>query len=263
MIGRIDTLAYGSRLRNLPPVHKLLFAIGALVLALVSHPLVQALLFVWMSLWITVYARVPWRIYVLVVSASLAFLLAGAPALLIEIAGGQEWSPTDSVWASWQLGGWVFYVTEAGLTRVGILAARSLTALSCFSFLLFTVPFAEILQVLRKIGVPSILTDLMMIMYRFVFVLLETAEQMWTAQKARGGHGGLSETLKDAGRLVFQLFTRSMIRYRQMYISMTARGFLDDFRVIGYSTHVRSKRYESEAVAGLLLLLMLEWWTGG
>ncbi|GED53890.1 cobalt ECF transporter T component CbiQ [Brevibacillus borstelensis] len=263
MIGRIDSLAYENRLKRLPPEQKLLFSLAMLLLALISHPLVQGILFVWMSVWIVVYARTPWRIYFVVVAASVAFLLAGSPALLLEASRLAEWTRDDNAIASWQLGSWVVYVTAEGLSRVMSLAARSLAALSCFSFILFTVPFAEVLQVFRRIGIPSILTDLMMIMYRFVFVLLETAEQIWTAQKARGGHRGTAGTLKDAGRLIVQLFIRTMARYRQMYISMTARGFTDDFRVLVHASHMRSKRYEWEAVAGCLLLAMLEWWMGG
>ncbi|MEJ8547827.1 cobalt ECF transporter T component CbiQ [Brevibacillus borstelensis] len=263
MIGRIDSLAYENRLKRLPPGQKLFFSLAMLLLALISHPLVQGMLFVWMSIWIVVYARTPWRIYLAVVAASFAFLLAGSPALLLEVTRLSEWTRGGDVLAYWQLGGWVVYATAEGLIRAWSLAARSLAALSCFSFILFTVPFAEVLQVFRRIGIPSILTDLMMIMYRFVFGLLETAEQIWTAQKARGGHRGAAGTLRDAGRLIVQLFIRTMQRYRQLYISMTARGFTDDFRVLAQVSHMRSKRYEWEAIAGCLLLTMLEWWMGG
>lgn len=264
MIRRIDALAYESRLRRLPAAHKLLFSLAALILALISHPPVQALLFAWMSVWILVYARTPWRVYVAVVGASLVFLLAGMPALLLEAARLETAAPAAGVLASRELGGWVVYVTEEGFRRGWALAVRSQAAFVCFAFLFFTVPFAELLQVFRRLGVPAVLTDLLMIMYRFIFVLLETAQQMWIAQRARGGHAGMTAALKDAARLVFQLFARAMLRYRQMYISMTARGFADDFQVIGtVASAAPSKRYQREAAAGLIALAILEWWMRG
>ncbi|CAJ1001332.1 cobalt ECF transporter T component CbiQ [Brevibacillus aydinogluensis] len=263
MIDQLDTLAYTNRLRRLSPGCKLLFAVALMLIVLVSHPPVQIAAFVWISIWIVAYARIPWRVYLVGLVLACSFLAAGMPALLVEAAPSSGWSSGANVLAAWQWGGWVIYVTTDGVDRAVTLMCRSLAALSCLYFVLFTVPFAELLQVLRRIGLPVVLTDLVMLMYRLGFVFLETAAWLRTAQIARGGYQGIRAALRDTGRLVSRLFARAMLRYRQLYLGMMARGFTEDFRVVSLSTHVRSKRHEREALVGCVLLAAWEWWIGG
>ncbi|WP_240491804.1 CbiQ family ECF transporter T component, partial [Acinetobacter baumannii] len=59
-----------------------------------------------------------------------------------------------------------------GAQRAGVLFMRSLASVSCLYFILLTVPFTELLAVLRRMKMPVLLTDLLLVMYRFVFVFL-------------------------------------------------------------------------------------------
>ena len=49
----------------------------------------------------------------------------------------------------------------------------------------------DILEVLRKMRLPALLIELMMLIYRFIFLLLETASAIMTAQESRLGKPGL------------------------------------------------------------------------
>lgn len=260
---QLDSLSYQNRLRHLPPGHKLLLGTVLLLLVLTGHAIVQSLVFIWMGLWVVGYARIPARSYLLFLSLSLSFFVAGLPALLIEAGRtGSTPLPVDVV-ASWEVGPYFVYVSHAALGQVSVLLWRTMASLSCFAFILFTVPFSEILQVLRRIGLPAVVTDILMIMYRFIFILLETSHQLWVAQRSRGGHQGFRAILKDAGQMAAQLFVRAMRRYESLYQGMAARGFADSFDVLSLRTHTRSSRYEWESVAGCIVLVLLEWWTGG
>jgi cobalt/nickel transport system permease protein len=68
MSHQIDSLAYTNRLRWLPPSHKLSFAIVLLLLSLISAPIVQLLISVWLLLWIVAYARIPAKFYLRLLS---------------------------------------------------------------------------------------------------------------------------------------------------------------------------------------------------
>ncbi|WP_103104132.1 cobalt ECF transporter T component CbiQ [Brevibacillus reuszeri] len=260
---QLDSLSYQNRLRQLPPEHKLLFGCALLLLVLLGHALVQMLVFVWIGVWVVGYARIPVRSYFLFLLLSTSFFVAGLPALLIDwVKAGVELQNVELL-AAWKVGSYVVYISSAALGKVYVLFWRTMASLSCFAFILFTVPFAEILQVLRRIGVPSILTDLLMIMYRFIFVLLQTSYQLWIAQRSRGGHQGFKAMLRDAGMLAAQLFIRAMRKYEALYKGMSARGFADSFDVLSLQSHVRSPRYERESIAGCIMLILLEGWTGG
>jgi cobalt/nickel transport system permease protein len=257
----VDTLAYTNRLRGLPPEQKLLFACGTLLIALLGHPLVQAGVFLWMSGWIVAYARIPLKTYGGLLSVIIAFLMMSLPALCVS------WAPTRQmpaavadVWAEIHLGAYTIYLSRTGVAQALQVAVRAAAAVSCLSFVLLTVPFAELLQVMRRMRVPPLLTELLLVMYRFVFVLLETAEQIWIAQVSRGGYRGFRQGMSDLGRLIVKLLVRTNERVQQLSMGLSARGFTGQLQVVSAVGYQPSRRYAVEAMAGWLLLLSLEWW---
>lgn len=260
---QLDTLAYQNRLRHLSPVHKLLLGIILLVLVIAGHRLVQVLVFFWMGLWVVGYARIPMRHYLLFLLLPFSFFAAGLPALLIDVSRAPDPFDASGFVLWWQAGGYLFTVSASSLQRVLDLFCRTMSSLAVLSFILFTVPFSEILQVLRKARVPALVIDLLMVMYRFIFVLLSLSMQLWVAQRSRGGHQGFRASLKDVGQLAAQLFARSMRHYERLYQGMAARGMTEHFQVQGIVTHSRSRRYEWESYLGCLVLILLELWIGG
>ncbi|MED4584010.1 cobalt ECF transporter T component CbiQ [Brevibacillus choshinensis] len=260
---QLDSLSYQNHLRHLPPAHKLLFGCVLLLLVLTGHSLVQLLVFLWMGVWVVRYAHIPLRYHLLFLTLPLSFFVAGLPALLFDLArSGSSAIPADAL-VTWKAGSYVIFIAPASVTRALELFYRILGSLSCFSFLLFTVPFAEILQVFRRIGMPEIITDLLMIMYRFIFVLFDTSFQLWVAQRSRGGHQGFRSLLRDVSMVASQLFIRAMRKYQSLSMGIAARGYGDSFHVQSLRIHARSVRYEWESVLGCLVLILLESLTGG
>ncbi|MFM1654075.1 cobalt ECF transporter T component CbiQ [Brevibacillus sp. B_LB10_24] len=257
-----DSYAYTNRLRQLPPDQKLLFAASLLAIALFAHWQVHLLIFAWSSLWIVRYAGIPWRTYLRLLLLPIAFMLMSLPPLCLEAASGEgAGSAVANAVAAIPVAGSYVYLSPSGLLRAFTVLTRALASVACLYFLLFTVPLGQLLQVLRRLGMPVVLVELLSIMYRFVFVLLEVAGQLWVAQQARGGHSGFRQTLKDVAKLAVTLFGRTWQRYRQLLVGLTARGFSGEIRVVSTARFVRSKRYLSEAVLGCLTLIALEWLT--
>src|SRR5919199_1806533 len=99
---QIDSLAYTNRLRGLPPSHKLSFAIALLILSLVSGAIVELSIGLWLAVWIVVYAGIPGKLYLRLLSLPLMFLLTSLPALAM---GAVELSQIPQIqWDIWQ--GW-------------------------------------------------------------------------------------------------------------------------------------------------------------
>ncbi|MGA7932627.1 MAG: energy-coupling factor transporter transmembrane component T, partial [Kovacikia sp.] len=125
---------------------------------------------------------------------------------------------------------------------------------------LLTVPFTDILDILRRIGCPPLLTDLLMLMYRFIFVLLRTAAELWMAQQSRGGYRTRKLWMKSLGLLVGQLLRRTLENYRQVSMTLESRGFTGDFRVCHSRRYFPSRRYSLEALLGCAVLIALTGW---
>ncbi|WP_400162576.1 cobalt ECF transporter T component CbiQ [Brevibacillus sp. TJ4] len=260
----LDTYSYQNRLRFLPPLQKAMLGCIVLLFAMLGHVLVQALVFLWMGLWVVGYARIPVRLYLLFLLVPMGFFAAGMPALLIDVTlHGADSGTVHHPVLAWTVGAVQFSVSQAAIEQVVTLFARTLASLACFSFLLFTTPFTEILQLIRRLRIPVLVSELAMIMYRFIFILLKTSHQLWVAQKSRGGFQGFRASLRDAGLLASQLFVRSMNRYEMLQRGMAARGMSDEIQVQSRGSHVRSRRYEWESAIGCLVLAGIQWWMEG
>ncbi|WP_445174547.1 cobalt ECF transporter T component CbiQ [Microcoleus sp.] len=257
---QIDSLAYTNRLRGLPPSHKLSFAIALLILSLVSGAIVQLSIALWLAVWIVVYAGIPGKLYLRLLSLPLMFLLTSLPALTlgaVELSQIQEiqWD----IWQSWgiSIGTFYLYVSRTGIYQVSLLFARAFASTSCMYFILLTVPFTEILQILRQLRCPELVTELLLLMYRFIFSLLAIADELWIAQNSRCGYRTWKRGMHSLSILIGQLLQRTLENYRQVSLSLASRGFNGKLRVWHSSPYKPSRRYICEAVFGCTVLTLL------
>jgi cobalt/nickel transport system permease protein len=257
---QIDTLAYTNRLRWLAPEQKLIFAIALLIIAAFTHAPIQILITVWMSVWTVVYAGIPAKIYLKLVYVASLFWLTSLPALLIN---GVDIShvnlvQSDSI-AGVNFGAYYIYISSHGIGQGLTILTRAIASLSCLYFVMLTIPFTELLQTLCHLGIPSLLTDLLLLMYRFIFVLLNTANELWIAQQSRGGYRTFRIGMKSLALLIGQLLKRTLENYHQISLSLASRGFNGEFRVWHPHRYYPSKRYAVEAILGCAILIGLAW----
>lgn len=259
MSHQIDSLAYGNRLRWLPPNHKLSFAIVLLILSLLSPPIVQGLISIWVFIWIVCYAAIPANIYLKLLAFPLSFWIASLPAFVINGADVQTQAVMADVWQGlgMSLGRFYVYVSNDGLQQVARLLIRTLASTSCMYFILLTTPFTEVLQVLRQLRCPVLLTELLLLMYRFIFTLLAIVDDLWMAQNSRCGYRTWRRGMSSLGILIGQLLQRVLINYRQVSLSLAARGFNGELRVWNSRPHRSSSRYAIEAIVGCSIFAIL------
>ncbi len=260
MSSLIDSLAYTNRLRWLPPSHKLLLAMVLLLLSLVSPPLVQILISLWLIVWIVVYAGIPAKIYLGLLLLPIGFWFTSVPAFVINFANLKAIASVQSdVWQNWglNLGRHYLYISQSGLHQIAWLLSRILATTSSMYFLLLTTPFTEVVQILRQLGFPSLLSELLLLMYRFIFTLLAIASELWLAQNSRCGYRTWRRGLYSLGILIGQLLQRSLESYRQVSLSLASRGFNGELKFWRSSPYQPSRRYIFESIFGCVILIIL------
>ncbi|QIR35299.1 cobalt ECF transporter T component CbiQ [Tolypothrix sp. PCC 7910] len=256
---QLDSLAYTNQLRRIPPEHKIIFAIATLVISLSTHPLGQILIALWMGIWIIIYAKIPAGIYLKLLIVASFFWLTSLPALMLNSVSTNDLaSILPDSWSGLMLGQYYIYISRSGSEQALTIFTRALASISCLYFLMLTVPFTEILQTLRRIGCPVLLTELLLLMYRFIFILLRTANELWTAQQSRNGYRTWRISMKSLALLIGQLLQRTLQQYNQFYLGLEARGFKDEFRVWHPHRYHAQPRYIIEAIFGCALLIALQ-----
>lgn len=263
MIRQMDSFSYTNKLRSVSPLWKSGFAAVLFLLSYVSPPLVQAAIFGWISVWIVVYAKISFKFYLGLLGMSCLFYIVSLPALLIEIQ--MTPSAADSPGGTILVAGshWIVYVRSSGAAFAGMLGLRIIACSSSLLFLILTTPFSQLLQILNKLRIPSLVLQLMLIMYRFLFLLTDTATDMYTAQRARGGHHGFRSKLADTAVLISRLFVKTMQQYKNLSYGLTARGFIDEIRLAPYEAAPIPRRYYLESLIGGVLLVGLSVWLYG
>lgn len=135
------------------------------------------------------------------------------------------------------------------------MSLRVSTSVLLLLLLVNSTPFMDLVWTLRWFRMPSLLSDMIMFTYRFIFVMLDEAERMRLARRSRGFRGGRSlldkEAFKVLSNTIGMIFLRSYRRADRVYLALLSRGY--DGRVRSLDGHqVRGK----DAAMGLVFIII-------
>lgn len=88
-----------------------------------------------------------------------------------------------------------------------------------------TTAFSEMLGVLRRVRVPSLLITTLALMHRYLFVLVDETGRMQRARASRTFARGHRARWQTLATVLSQLFVRASERAERIYAAMCARGW--------------------------------------
>ena len=156
----------------------------------------------------------------------------------------------------WQIrlgSAWVC-ITKDSLHRAVTLFFQAMGAVCCLYFLSTTTPMSQLIEVLRRCHVPELVIELMYLIYRYLFVLLEVHRQLTVAATARLGYVGVRRSVSTAGRVSGTLLASSFQRSRACFDAMESRGY--DGKLT-FLSHAPRLRWEHLLAAGAYELALL------
>lgn len=101
---------------------------------------------------------------------------------------------------------------------------RGLLSFQALILMVEQIGFLDIFSLMRRIGVPKVMCQQLLLTYRYISVIIEEVIIMKRARASRG-YGRKSYPLKFWGMFVGQLMVRSTERARRIHAAMLARGF--------------------------------------
>lgn len=225
---QIDYYAYANRLVSVHPAEKAAFAAITMAICIASpSPLVYLAVTVLMAGVVVLGAGIPGTAYLKLLSVPALFLAVSAAVVAVSVS----LSPVDYL-VSIGAGSYLIGVHPRDLYTAFSLFFKSLGATSCLFFLSLTTPMVDLTNTLRKMRVPALIIDLMVIMYRFIFVLIETAEIIYTSQSSRLGYINVKTGWRSMGTLLASLFIRTCRRSEDLFTALSARGYTGDMKVL-------------------------------
>lgn len=224
----IDKYAYASKLKQQDPMEKLVFALLTLGVCLWADSIPVSIAVLLVMSWVTIRrGRTPYNTFIKLMLIPMSFLVIGVLTIAFGISYNQ-----DSLVLGVPLYGVYAGITHTGLATAVRLFFKALGAVSCLYYLSLNTPMVDILSTLRRLKCPKLLTEMMGLIYRFIFVLLETADIMFIAQNSRLGYSDIRTSFKSMGALVSTLFVRAYKRSDDLYTALEARGYEGELNVL-------------------------------
>ena len=173
-----------------------------------------------LALTLVLAARLPWRWYLL--------RMAGISLFLLLFLAWPVFFPREGE-AVWNLG-WLALSEAATQRLIGILA-RALAMVSLVLVLLTTAPLPDTFKAAHALHAPSLPVQLMMLTYRYLFLMGEEFRRLRIALRVRGFRNRASRhAYRTVGQVTGTLLVRSYERAERVGQAMRARGFDGTFR---------------------------------
>lgn len=222
----IDVYARRSRYFAWSPALKTGGCVLLLVLCVASPspwvPLALALIMAFLTVW----GGIRFHDYLALLSLPAAFLLLSGLALLWDYVPVMDGVAAIPLWNGWLV------VTAAAQVRARLVMARALGAMSCLYFLSLSTTMPEILSVLRRAHVPSVMTELAVLIYRYLFVLLSAYETMQDAAASRLGYSTFARSIRTTGAVYGNLLAASFRRAGACFDAMESRCYDGEIRFL-------------------------------
>ena len=218
----IDYYSYRSGLGRWNPFLKMVFALVAFIVVIGTEDVpIAGMTFLFMMVLIIKMGKVPLEAYIRLLAIPAVFILTGAAVVLLQFGEG------DTLLWEWQNPVFRVYITKESLKQSFTLLAKSFSAISVLYMLSLSTPVGEILQELKKLHVPSMVLDLMYLIYHYIFILLEINHKQKEAVKARLGYRDWRTAIRTFAKELSNLLILSLQKCGIYFDAMEARGYCE------------------------------------
>ncbi len=217
MYEMLEDFAQENGLRETSPGLKLFIGISSILLCVSSPaPVAPLLVAASMSAAVLALAHIPARVYARLLLIPVSFAVMSIVVVLFTTGSGA---------VLFEVPGLPLAVTADGANLALLLLARVFGGMCSLYFIALTTPMAEVFDILRRLRVPAVFIDLAMLTYRFIFILLEEAGQIYRSQVMRLGYGRFRESVRSFGMLAGALFIRTWESGEALVLAMDARCY--------------------------------------
>jgi cobalt/nickel transport system permease protein len=129
-------------------------------------------------------------------------------------------------------------ITEQGVRAASFLVLRAATSVSLMLLLVIVTPWAKLLKALRTLFVPKLLVAMLMMTYRYIYLLLQVAGNIFLAKNSRRvGPENWQSMSNWLGATLGALMGKSIQTSQDVQLAMISRGFrgephiLEDFSI--------------------------------
>ena len=251
-INTIDSYAYESRIKEINPGLKAVVAMAALLFCIgTGDVLVSVTVFLSMGIITVFMGGLSVQKYFALLKIPVTFLVLGTAAIVVGISH----VPAGRFYIT--MPGFYLYLSDGGADLTARLILKAMAAVSAMYMLVLSTPASEIINLLGKLHVPKLISELMNLIYRFIFVMMDVQVHMKQAAESRLGYHNFLTSCRSFGGIGANLFIVSLKKAGMYYDAMTARCYEGELLFLEEKRPVKAK--EVAAAASYLAFLLLLW----
>lgn len=216
----IDFYAYTSKIKNWNSSFKMIFSMTVIaVCILLDNPYVSVSVILGMSYLTIIKGGLSLRDYLSVLMIPIVFILISIFTISVDISR----NPIGEY--NLYLGFGYVFTSKEMLTKGLFLLLKILGAISALQMMSLSTPSSDIIYVLRKAHVPKLIIELMNMIYRYIFILMDVSSKMKNSAEARLGYCDIKTSYYTFGRIGSNMLIVSFKKANAYYDAMEARCY--------------------------------------
>ncbi len=213
--------------QGIDPRIKLCSFLAFVLTAVAVRTVTPLIILFFMIVGLTVVSRIPLRFFLLratlfiplfaaVIVLPLPFITPGAPLAVVGYDG------------------YIVSITREGSYRAAQFILKVWVCVASLTLLVLTTRFSRLVQSLETFRIPKVFVMMLAITYRFIFLFVDEAYKMVLARDARRvGKERRMQTMRSLANMLSTLFIRAYERSERVYLSMLARGYTGEVKLLG------------------------------
>ena len=216
----IDVLAQHSNYAGYSPVGKLVATLVVIIATVIQTSMIWGIiLLIGMSLLTIIGGGIPWKKYLRVLLIPMGFIIVSGLAI------GIEYAKYKVSGVGVPFGSGYLCITKVSGFRALLVSSKAFGSVSCLYAYSLSTPMSKVIYGMRQMKIPEVIISLMYLMYRYIFVLLDTYYGMRMAAESRNGFGNYKRSVATTGLIYRNLMRRSYEHASKNFDAMESRCF--------------------------------------
>ncbi len=251
MTNSIDYYAHISKIRGWNATYKVLLSVTVLILCIALNQVLISVIVLLAMSYLTVWkGKLPVIEYLRVLSIPLTFIILGTLPIALDVSK----MPLGEYRV--HLGFFYLFTSGIKIKQMLVLMLKVFAAVSALQMLTFSTPSSEIISVLRKAHVPKLVIELMYLIYRYIFILLEVHDKMKHSADSRQGYSDFKTSCVTFGNVASNLLVLSLKKANTYYDAMESRCYDGDLLFLEVDKKVTAGQVLIASLFTIVLLLV-------
>jgi cobalt/nickel transport system permease protein len=248
----IDFYAYNSKIRYWNPTFKVLFSVIILIICIaLNSPYVSVMVIIAMAYITIIKGELPVHEYLTIMTIPIAFILLGTFTIAIDFSK----HPLGQY--NLYLGFGYVFTSEVKLKEAVFLILKVFSAISALQMMALSTPSSEIIYVLRKAHVPKLIIELMNMIYRYIFILIDVYTKMKNSAESRQGYCDFKTSCCTFGNIASNMLVTSLKKASSYYDAMESRCYDGD--LLFFEEDKKVETIQIITAAAFIIFLIILW----